>query len=123
MKIYCFGNEFVDFDALAKQLGSTLKIKGVEFVKADSPEEIKGDNVVILDVAKGIDKVVVLEDVSKLKSMTPCSCHDLDLGFYLQLKKELGELGSVKIICVPIDYSLEKAKTEVASVLKKLIPK
>ena len=123
MKVYCFGNEFVKLDSLAKELGSALKVKGVEFVMADSPEEIEGDNVVILDVAQGIKKVVVLDDVSKLKKVLPCSCHDLDLGFYLQLKKEIGSLGSVKIICVPMDYGLEKAKKEVLEVLKKIIPK
>ena len=123
MKVYCFGNEFLDFDAVAKELADEITLKGVEFIKADSPEELEGKEIFILDVAEGIDKVVILEDVSKLKEYQRCSCHDLDLGFYLQLKKELGELGKVKIICIPLGSNIKKVKKEVVSALKSLTPK
>jgi len=71
----------------------------------------------ILDVAKGISKVEVVEDTSFLSSNEMLSLHDFDLQFFLKLLDELGNLGKVKIFAIPLDYDKEKAKFE----LKKLI--
>ena len=33
MKIYCFGNEFIKEDSLAKKLADEIKIKGLSLLK------------------------------------------------------------------------------------------
>ncbi|PLW80110.1 hypothetical protein C0585_04310 [Candidatus Woesearchaeota archaeon] len=118
-KIFCFGNPYIKEDSLAIELADELKIKGFEFVKAYSPDflmDYSGD-LFILDVAKGISKVEVVEDTSFLSSNEMLSLHDFDLQFFLKLLDELGNLGKVKIFAIPLDYDKEKAKFE----LKKLI--
>ena len=72
MKIYCFGNEFIKQDSLAKKLADEIKIKDVELVKCDSLEGINGD-IVILDVVKGIKDVMIIDGMEKIKDFHPIS--------------------------------------------------
>jgi len=117
LKVYCFGNEYVKGDSLAKEIADELKIDGVEFIKCDSVDDLE-DNCVILDVANGINKLEILTEVDKLKSINSYTAHDLDLAFFLKLYQGMGKLGKVKIICLPLEIDKESAKKE----LRKLLP-
>lgn len=116
MKIYCFGNEYVPQDSMAKRLADSLEIEGIEFIKADSIEGISGD-IVILDVVKGITEVKVIDDIDRIKEFYPVSAHDFDLGTELKLRKSVGEIGAVKIIGVPMEGDIEEIKENVKKVI------
>ena len=104
-KIYCFGNPLVPEDSLALQISGEFKLDGWKFIKCRSPEELFNEDqeeMIILDVAKGIDEIKVLKDLSKLKSSKLLSLHDFDLSYFLQLLEKLGQLPKLKIIALPM---------------------
>ncbi len=114
--VLCFGNPYLEIDNKVVNLIDSLDISGVEFVKCKNPDDILSyldKDFVVLDVAKGIEKPVVIEDVSKLNFTNKASLHDFDLNFFLKLFNEFGV--KVKILAVPIDYSEEKIKEFVQS--------
>ena len=118
MKVLCFGNEFVEEDSLAKKLADELKIDGVEFIKCDSLEGIKGD-IVILDVVKGLNEVRMIP-LEKIKDFHPVSMHDFDLGTELKLRKAVKEIGNVKIIGIPMQGDLENIKQGIIKLINEL---
>ena len=108
MKVLCFGNEFVEQDSLAKKLADELKVDGVEFIKCDSLEGIKGD-VMILDVVKGLNDVRLIP-LEKIKNFHPVSLHDFDLGTELKLRQTIGEINKVTIFGIPMKGDKENIK-------------
>ena len=108
MKILCFGNEFVEQDSLAKKLADELKIDGVEFIKCDSLDRIKGD-IIILDVVKGLNDVRLIP-LEKVKDFHPVSLHDFDLGTELKLRQSIGEINQVTIIGIPMSGDTDSIK-------------
>ncbi|MEM4264084.1 MAG: hypothetical protein QW666_04310 [Candidatus Woesearchaeota archaeon] len=122
MKIYCFGNEFIKQDSLAKKLADEIKIKGVELVKADSLEGINGD-IVILDVVKGIKDVMIIDNLEKIKEFHPVSAHDFDIGTELKLRKAIGDIGKVTIIGIPMKGNKEEIKEKVKKIIETISPK
>ena len=118
--VLCFGNEFLKEDSLAKELADELKIPNVKFIKCDSMNDIletKGD-IIIMDVVKGIDKPIIINDINQLKTNKLYSLHDFDLGFFLKLMKETGKIKSINIIGIPQKGDKEEIKEEI----KELIP-
>ena len=120
MKIYCFGNEFLEQDLLAKKIADELKIDGVEFVKTDSPEELflEEERIVILDVVDKIDNVILIGDIDKLKENDMVSLHDFDLSYFLKLKKEMGQVKDVVIIGIPMIGDITKIKEGIIEKIK-----
>lgn len=118
-QVYCFGNEFVEGDSLAKQIADKLKIEGFEFIKCDSPDILLDKkDILIMDVVKGIKKPIVIEDINQLKEKRLCSLHDFDLGFFLQLLNEIGKLGKIKIIGIPQEGNEEEIIEKIKEILK-----
>ena len=105
MKIYAFGNEFLENDFLAKEIVDSIDIKGVEFVKANDPSEIflEEDRIIILDVVEGINDVILIDDLDQLKSGSINSLHDFDLGYFLKLMKSIDQIKNVIIIGIPMN--------------------
>jgi hypothetical protein len=125
IKVLCFGNEFLPFDSLAKELADKLDIEGFEFVKCDIPEEIlsySGEELLlILDVVKGIKKVILIKDLAQLKASAITTAHDFDLNFFLNLMTNFGnDLSNVRIIGLPMGSSVEDVSEDVAKLLKNL---
>ncbi|MFC1648838.1 hypothetical protein ACFL1B_05250 [Nanoarchaeota archaeon] len=55
-----------------------------------------------MDVVQGIDEVKLFDDIETFEQHKPSSLHDFDLGFFLKLLKEAGQVkGKVTIIGVP----------------------
>ncbi|MBU1975214.1 MAG: hypothetical protein KKG59_02295 [Nanoarchaeota archaeon] len=118
MKIYVFGNEFLEEDNLAIKLAKSLPY---DFVFCDDPYEILDlKEVVIMDVVQGLKKVEIIDDISRLDSNKMYSLHDFDLSYILQLQKSLGKLGKVKIIGVPQDGTVESLLEELRHVIESL---
>jgi len=118
MKILCFGNEFVEEDSLAKELADELEIDGVEFIKCDSLDGIKGD-IIILDVVKNLDDVRLIP-LDKVKDFHPVSMHDFDLGTELKLRKSIGEIKDVTIIGIPMNGDKENIKQGIIKLINEL---
>ena len=121
-KIFVFGNPLVKEDSLALKVAERLKgkVNGIEFEAVQSLDEIKKtEGLYIMDVALGLEKVELVEDLDCLEARQPVSGHDFDLALELKMLKKVGRIGSVKIIAIPVGYELEKAVLEVKAVLEK----
>ncbi len=105
MKIYCFGNEYIENDKLAKELADKLNIKGIEFIKCNKIEDILNEKgtIYIMDVVKGIKEPTIIRDINQLKNRKTLSCHDFDLNFFLKLLKGLNKIQKVIIIGLPME--------------------
>ncbi len=121
--IFVAGNPLVEEDSLALEIVEKLegKLAGIKFKELNSLGELETipDDLYIIDVAKGIEKIEVLRDLNKLDSIKLVSAHDLDLGTELLLYRKLGKLGNVCIFAVPLGCELEKAVSEMAGLLEK----
>lgn len=133
--IFCFGNEIVKMDSLAKELADEMSVEGYKFIKLSRPEQLleardseaigaaESDDsagtghLYLLDVVKGIDKVTLLE-IDDLKERKINTLHDFDLQFFLQLMKSVGVIKEVTIIGLPINGEKEKIKKELENLLK-----
>ena len=100
--LYVFGNEYLEYDKFAREIAK--QIKNVNIINCRSPDElleINDNEILILDVVKDIKKTIVISDVSQIKTRRLMSLHDFDLGFFLNLMKELGINKKIKIIGIP----------------------
>ena len=113
-KIYVFGNPIVAEDSLAVDVAKKLEkeLKDIEFIYIDPNEEINDKEIVILDVACGIKKVSLLNDLDQLELGKKVSLHDFDTTFSLKLMKKIGLIKKVTIIAIPINYNRKKAYEE-----------
>lgn len=122
-KIYCFGNPLLEEDNLSLRLADELngKLKGIEFVRCESPDFLLGldeKEIIILDAVRGLKKPAIIEDMNKIIPTKSTTSHDFDLGTVLKLLKETGQLKKVKIIGLPMDGDENKIKKELAGLLK-----
>ncbi|MEA2036226.1 MAG: hypothetical protein U9O94_01860 [Nanoarchaeota archaeon] len=123
MKVYCFGNEFLKEDSLAKEIADSIKIEGVKFIKCNSPEDIfesEQERIIILDVVEDIEKVILIEDLEQLKDNKIISLHDFDLSFFLKLMKEMGKIKKVQIIGIPMKGNKENMRGEIRKIISKI---
>jgi len=120
MTIFCFGNEYIKLDSMAKEIGSKLSC---EVVMCNSPEEMFDKKPTpplwILDVAEGIEKPMALT-VSQLSTQKLFSLHDFDLAYFLKLMVEMGKVkdGDVHIVAVPMGGKAEDWIEQVEELLK-----
>ena len=119
LKIYVFGNSILKEDSLAIKTAKKLEkiFPEVNFIYQDPNEEIKEKNLFILDVAQGIKKVSLINDLNKLEFSNRVSLHDFDLTFSLKLMKKIGLVKKINIIAIPINYDEKKAYEEVKNYL------
>lgn len=133
VKIVCLGNEFVEGDTLAKEVGELLK-DDFEIINVKDSFELMGalservddrvqeiENLVILDVVQGLEEVCELK-VGDLRVDSITSAHDFDAGFVLALfghdsgePKLMGE--DVRIIGIPMKGDVEKIRDEVLELI------
>lgn len=122
-KIYIFGNPLLPFDSLPIKLAPRLQtaLPNFEFIVADPNENLKPTNkeLIIIDTIEGIEEVVVIDDIDKIKTERIYSLHDFDLGYNLKLLQKLGELERAKIIGVPMEGNEEEIFKQLCEELKK----
>ncbi len=87
----------------------------ISFIHLDPNEEINDRDITLLDVAYGIKKVSIIEDLDKLSIGKKVSLHDYDVAFSLKLMKKIGMIRKIRIIAIPIGYSEAKAAKEVSN--------
>lgn len=112
--VYVFGNEFLEGDSFAHEVATRLR--GVRTKKCRSPDDllsVEDEEVIILDVVKGAENPVLLDNVAQLKTRNLTSLHDFDLGFFLTLLKELGLGKKIKILGVPASGNPKKIASQV----------
>jgi Ni,Fe-hydrogenase maturation factor len=123
MKVLVFGNPFVKEDTMALRVGKELEKKGIkvkEVMDLDELEELRDwSEVVLVDTVKGL-KEVKRVSVKGIEQKSVFSIHDLDLGFYLKVKKKLGELKEIKIIGVPMKGNPKELSEKVLRTLKRI---
>ena len=118
MKILVFGNKDIKEDSLAIEISKELE----NAVVCEKPEDILkylNDEITILDVARGISKVTLIEDLDKVDSFRFCSLHDFDIGFFMKLLKEIGRIENIKIIGIPVNYDKGKGLKEINLLIEK----
>ncbi|MEM5832089.1 MAG: hypothetical protein QXW01_01600 [Candidatus Aenigmatarchaeota archaeon] len=125
MKIYVFGNPLVKKDSLAVKLSKKLKkvFPQIDFVEFDVVEDLKEENLVIMDVAEGIEKVEIIEDLDLLENRKIYSLHDYDLSYELKLLKKIGKIKNVKIIAIPFNLNEEEALKQVINYIHLIFKK
>lgn len=128
MKVSVFGNPDLKEDSLGVRLIGKLRkqFPGVEFKVEDPVEGLRPpeDGLwVILDVAKGIEGVRVVNDLDKLIDERRVSLHDYGVGMELKLLKKLGKIKELRLIMVAMGMKEDKALRLVSQQLSQLIPK
>ena len=89
-KIYCFGNPSIEEDSIALELADDLneRFPQIEFVKCMGPDfllSLDEKELMIIDAVKGIDKVMVIDDINKICYTKTTTMHDFDLGTSVHL--------------------------------------
>lgn len=110
-------------DSLPISLLPSLKEKfpNVEFIETDPADiDVEKGELIILDTAKGIKEVTLLDDVDKLENDNMLSLHGLGLAEQLALMKAAGRTVRLKIICVPEKIPQKKALEDIAKILKSI---
>ena len=127
--VLVFGSEIVKEDSLALKVADILKedksllrsIKVVKYSRLDDILERKNERIVILDVAKGIEDVALLNDFHTIRKKDISTIHDFNLGYYLKLMEAIGEVKNIKIIAIP--YHASNKIEEIAKKVKMLLNK
>lgn len=117
MKVSVFGNPDLKGDSLVVKMVPRFKKRfpEVEFQVEDPSEGLRPplDGLwIVLDVAVGIDKIRVFEDLDKLVTEKRVSLHDYDVATELKLLKKLDRVKKIKIVAVPIKASEEEVINE-----------
>ena len=133
MKIFCFGNPYVEEDNAALKLADIFSastadkkagkpLVGFEFIKCETPDyllDFEGETIFILDVVRGIKEVSIIDDIAKLEPHSLVSLHDFDLCFFLKLIQAAGQVRNIKIIGIPYCRKASEVKDEVTKKLKR----
>jgi Ni,Fe-hydrogenase maturation factor len=119
-----FGNEYFEGDNLAVNVAKELDLDNIAVERCYSVDDLFNyycyEKILVMDVVKGIDRVMLVEDINKIKEHKLYSLHDFDLGFFLKLMKRLGNLKELKIIGIPQKGDRNKIKEEVLEILKRI---
>lgn len=125
MKVLVLGNPLLEEDSLPLKLLPVLRkeFPSIDFDEAD-PADIDSEKgqVVVIDTAKGVKDVVLLEDMDRLQNYKLISAHGLGLAEMLALMKAAGKQVQVKVICVPRGMRESKALAEVTKALRAIVP-
>lgn len=121
--VYVLGNELMQKDALAVLVSRKLKgLNGIEFKHVRDPAElfqVAGDEVLVMDVVRGLHKVRWIDDLGVLKRGGVCSLHDFDFAFFVEMMLAKGDCKKFKILGLPMQYRPEKAIEEARALLEK----
>ena len=102
-KLFVFGNEYLSGDSFALEVADLLKDE-CEIIHCRSPEDlldVDDEEIIILDVVRGVERPVLITDVDKIKTRSLISLHDFDLGFFIKLMRKIGIKKIVRILGVP----------------------
>ena len=118
VKILCLGNEFIEGDALAKEVGKLLskkyKITNVKdsFQLMTLLNEIQTNQLIIIDIVKKLKEAQIIK-VGDIRNDSILSAHDFDAGYVLKL---IGK--EFKIIGIPSSGNPKEIYKQVLELLK-----
>lgn len=127
--VLVFGSEIVKEDSIALKIADILKkdkslprkIKIIECSQLNDIFKHKNERIVILDVAKGIEDVALLDDLHTIRKKGISTIHDFNLGYYLKLMEAIGELKKMEIIAIPYHANnIEEIAKKVKILLNKI---
>ncbi len=120
--VLVFGNPYMEEDNLALEIAQELNVPGFNFKILQNPDEIlnyKNENkIIIMDVFRNIDDLIVVNDIDRLAKNKIFSLHDFDLGFFLKLMKETGQLKETVIIGLPNDGDKFELKQKIKDLME-----
>lgn len=122
--ILCFGS-YNEGDTLAFEIYDSLKgkIQGKNLVKCQGPfelvEYLEKEDVVILDVVKGINKIRVFGSIEEFKKTQTVTVHDLDLGFFIKILENTKD-SNFKIIGVPFGKKIGEVLEDVRNLISSI---
>ncbi len=134
MKIFVFGSEIVEKDKLAFKIADAIIAmrdaegakNNIQFIKCTDPEEmlelpkaeLEGQDVAVLDAAKGIKDVqpLLIDDFQPKGIFT---IHDFNLGLYLKLLQTTGEVRNIRIVGIP--YDCKEAPEKIAKKVREIL--
>ena len=123
MKILVFGNPLLEEDSLPLELLPRLRktFPEIEFKDFDSSEDLheEGRDLLIIDSVKGIDQVMLIDDIDFFVLDKAYSLHDFDLGYNLKLMKKANMLDSVKIFSLPMTGNKKKIFSDLVELINK----
>lgn len=122
MKVYILGNDIVDIDALPSKLAPFLRksFPQIDFVSIDPTENfLPEDGSLIIDVAYGLNEMQIFESVGQFMISKRVSVHDYDLSLHLALLLKLKKLNNLKLMTVPVNFSIGDALKYISSYLAK----
>jgi len=121
-KFFVVGNVLVESDSLALRLLPHLRKRFpcFEFLELDPNEDIEEEEVNIIDVAVGIDKVMLIDDINIIDEGRVYSMHDFGIGMQLKILKELGKVRRVNIIAIPYNMHVKEALDGVIKEIERL---
>jgi Ni,Fe-hydrogenase maturation factor len=122
--VLCFGS-YVEGDNLAFEIYDSLKgkVQGKNLVKCKSPfeltEYLEKEDVIILDVVKGIKRVRVFNNVEEFKKTQTVTIHDMDLGFFIKILETVKK-AKYRIIGVPFGKKISEVLEDVINVISSI---
>lgn len=122
-KIFVFGNPDLDIDSLPLKILPELRQNFPEIffeVKDPNEEWEVPEEMIVLDAALGINKVMVFESPDKFSAPPRVSMHDFDALSNIRYLFKLGKIKKVKIIALPVGLNESQTITEVSKILKQL---
>jgi hypothetical protein len=120
-KLYVFGNEHLEDDKLSREVSKYLG--DCKIVHCRSPDELleaEEDEILILDVVKNIKEPIIIDDISQIRINKMLSLHDFDVGFFLNLMKNMGINKKIKIIGIPQQGNIKGIAKKVESTIIKI---
>ena len=118
--VFIFGNPDIESDSLPARILPKLRenFPSLNFEMKDPNEEWEiPDDLVVIDVAEGIDEVTVFNDLKNFASPPRVGMHDFDALTNLRYMEKIGKLKKIKIIALPMGMSEDDAVKEVSEFL------
>jgi Ni,Fe-hydrogenase maturation factor len=118
---YVFGNPLVKKDSLALKVYKKLEkiFPEIEFKEFDTMDDLKPEGTLyILDVAEGIKKIELINDLDSIQTDKVYSMHDYDLSYELKLLKKIGKIKDVMIFCIPAKMGEGEAVEKLGRIIK-----
>jgi len=124
-KIYIFGNKLLDIDNLPQKITPDLKklFPKIDFILKDPNENLKPENkeLIMIDTVANVKRVIVINDIEKIKTSKIYSAHDFDLAFNIKLLKKIGKLNKITIFGIPQGIKKQEALLQLVPKIKEYL--
>jgi len=110
VKVYCLGNKYIKKDSIALRF-IDREINGMKFVEYN--QDVEGD-IWIMDVCMHLHEMKLLE-LDDFLVKQPLSMHDFDIETELKLLQAVGQVGNVRVIAIPMEFTYDQVLSNLNS--------